>query len=488
MPLILVVTSCTKSKSELVWETNFYQIGSHSSPRTADLNEDGVLDIVVGAGRNENQPIDQGVIALDGISGKILWVQEAQDQVFGSATFFDITKDGTKDVFIGGRSPNFKALDGKNGQVFWEFNFHHETDSILKYARFNFYNSVLIPDQNNNQFPELLTVNGGNVKALPYSPEGRHPGVLMVFDSKDGEVLAAATMPDGKESYMSPLCFKQPDNNHYQVLFGTGGETISGGLYSVKLTDVMSSDLSNATLITSESGHGFIAPPVLADITLDGALDIVSISHGSTVSAVDGVTGKQIWKTKIPDTESSNSFAVGYFNEDQVPDFFCTGSVGTWPKSTSAVQVMLDGKTGEVAYSNSFGCVNFTSPVGYDLNNDGLEEVILSYSQFDCERDSLETDPLDIETFLVAIDFKDGSVHQIDRSVNFKNIFSTPWVGDLDADGYLDLVYSQCYSANDDILSFLGMRVKRVSLGFKTHSQPKWGSYMGTDGDGIFKK
>ena len=477
---------CSEKKSELAWETNLYVIGSQSSPRAADLNGDGIKDIVIGAAQSENQHTDQGVVALDGLSGKVLWKQEAEDQVFGSATFYDITDDGIPDVFIAGRSPHFKALDGSNGQVLWEYQFEHQHDSILQYARFNFYNNVLIPDQNQNNYPELLTVNGGNVKAVPYSNEERYPGVMIVFDSKTGAILAADTMPDGRETYLSPVCFAQPGSEDHQIIFGSGGETISGNLYMSSLADFMSKGLSNVKVLASETGHGFIAPPSIADITGDGLYDIVAISHGGTVHAIDGKTAKTYWKTTIPDTESSNSFAVGYFNKDDVPDFFTFVSKGVWPNSTAAIQVMFDGKSGNIGFQDSMGCVNFSSPVAYDLDKDGIDEAILSYNDFNCYRDSTDQSRLDIETLLVAINFSDNSVIPIDKKKGFKNVFSTPWIGDLDDDGYLDIVSHRCYSPNSDLLSFLGMNVRRISTNIRMHETPAWGSYMGTNGDGVF--
>ncbi len=482
----LVLMQCSKKKSELAWETKLYTIGSQSSPRAADLNKDGIKDIVIGAAQNENQHTDQGVLAIDGQSGKVLWKQEAEDQVFGSATFYDITDDDIPDVFIGGRSPHFRALDGSNGQVLWEYQFQHQDDSILQHARFNFYNSVLIPDQNQNDYPELLTVNGGNVKALPYNTEERYPGVMMVFDSKTGTILAADTMPDGRETYLSPVCFAQPGGEDYQIIFGTGGETISGNLYQSSLSDLMSTGLSNAKVLASETGHGFIAPPSIADITGDGFYDIVAISHASTVFAIDGKTAKTYWETTIPGTESSNSFAVGYFNKDDIPDFFTFVSKGVWPNSTAAVQVMLDGKNGTIGFQDSMGCVTFSSPVAYDLNKDGIDEAILSYHDFNCYRDSTDLSNLDIETFLVAINFSDNSVIPIDRKKRFKNVFATPWIGDLDNDGYLDIVNSQCYSPNANLLSFLGMNVRRISTNIRMNKKPAWGGYMGVNGDGVF--
>src|SRR5438105_1867360 len=75
-----------KKKSELVWNKDIPVIGSQSSPRAADLNKDGVLDIIIGAGKNEFQQSDMGILAFDGKTGNILWKQSAIDQVFGSAT------------------------------------------------------------------------------------------------------------------------------------------------------------------------------------------------------------------------------------------------------------------------------------------------------------------------------------------------------------------------------------------------------------------
>ena len=79
-----------KKKSQLIWSKDYSVIGSQSSPRTTDLNKDGVLDIVIGAGKNEFQKTDMGILAFDGKSGELLWKQEAPDQVFGSATFCDV--------------------------------------------------------------------------------------------------------------------------------------------------------------------------------------------------------------------------------------------------------------------------------------------------------------------------------------------------------------------------------------------------------------
>jgi len=483
---LYLLSNCMGKKTEIAWDKNFPIIGSQSSPRAADLNQDGILDIVMGAGKNEYQYSEKGILALDGKTGDLLWQHEAADQVFGSPTFCDVTGDGVEDVFIGGRSNQLKALDGRTGELIWVYRFKYNEDSILQYARFNFYNSVLVPDQNGDGLPDLLIQNGGNSKVEPYSEKDRYPGVLLLFDIKSGEILAADTTPDGKESYMSPLCYSQPGDPEAYIVFGSGGETIGGNLYLAKLSDLLTGELFNAKIIASGGGHGFIAPPVLADITGDGLLDIVAVSHGSTIFAIDGKNHELIWTQQVENTESSNSMAVGYFTEDKIPDFFTFVSEGQWPNSTGSIQIMLDGSNGRIVYQNTLGCTGFSSPVVYDLNGDGRDEVIISINEFDCHSGYVDQQTTEMENRLVAIDFKTGAIYTIEQLKQFKNIFSTPWIGDIDRDGYLDIVHCQYYHPTPDPIAFFGMRIKRISTHIRALKDPSWGAYMGSGGNGIF--
>ena len=485
--ILILNTQCTrKTKSELVWDKNFPRIGSQSSPRATELNGDGTLDIVIGAGENEYQHSEQGILALDGKTGELLWQQEAEDQVYGSPTLYDITGDGTDDVFVGGRSPQFRALNGKNGTIIWEYRYHYEQDPILMHAKFNFNNGILVPDQNDDGYEDILTVNGGNSKAAPYSVENRFPSVMILFDSRTGNILSADTMPDGRESYMSPLCYSPREGEEPLIIFGTGGETISGNLYCARLSDLMQKKLSNAVVLARENGHGFIAPPTVADITNDGYPDVIAISHGSTAYAIDGQSRKIVWKRTIPKTECSNSFAAGYFNEDDVPDLFTFVSRGQWPNSTGSLQIMLNGKTGNIEFIDSIGCTGFSSPVVYDLDGDGVDEAIISVNDFDCSLGFTGQSPREMENRLSAINFKKRTIQTIDQQKGFKNIFTTPWIGDLDNDGYLDVIHCQYYH-HSYLLSFIGMRMKRIATPVRMRKDVRWGSYMGTRGDGVFR-
>jgi hypothetical protein len=211
----------------------------------------------------------------------------------------------------------------------------------------------------------------------------------MVFDAKTGNIIAADSMPDRKESYMTPISFTQPGSKEVLILFGTGGETLDGRLYLTTMSQLKSKKLTEAKVIASEKGHGFIAPPTLADITKDGYLDVIVITHGSKVFAIDGKDHHVIWTRSFPGTECSNSFAAGYFTDDDVLDFFTFISKGQWPNSTGSIEVMLNGKDGTIEYMDSIGCTGFSSPVVYDLNDDGRDEAIISVNDFDCSLDTL---------------------------------------------------------------------------------------------------
>ncbi|MGK2861861.1 MAG: hypothetical protein ACSLE0_08000, partial [Chitinophagaceae bacterium] len=256
-------------------------------------------------------------------------------------------------------------------------------------------------------------------------------------------------------------------------------------LYLTTIKQLIAKQISSAKIIATEKGHGFIAPPTLADINKDGYIDIIAITHGSKVVAIDGKDQHLLWSKTFPGTECSNSLAPGYFTDDDIPDFFTFISKGVWPNSAGSVEVLIDGKNGNIVYMDSLGCTGFSSPVVYDLNDDGRDEVIISINNFDCSLGYSLKSPRVIENKLIAIDFAKKSIDTLDQAQGFKNIFSTPWIGDIDNDGYLDLIYCQ-YFHHADLVAFLGMRIKRIDLPVKIKKPVFWGSFLGSRGDGIF--
>jgi len=66
-----------------------------------------------------------------------------------------------------------------------------------------------------------------------------------------------------------------------------------------------------------------------------------------------------------------------------------------------------------------------------------------------------------------------------------KNISSTPFIGDLDGDERIDLVYI----VNENvrlIYEFLGLRVKRLELNIRMPEEKCWNQYLGPSSDNIY--
>ena len=463
------------------WSVHMDDLGTFSSPRVADLNQDGIGDIIMGAGRQEFISCDTAIFALDGKDGHLLWKVGARDQIFGSAALMDISGDRVPDVFIGGRSAELRAINGHTGSVIWEF--FPEGDSILarQQALYNFYNPQFIPDQNQDGYPDILISNGGDVTVPAYDPN-RAPGHLMVIDSRTGQQLAKAVMPDGKEIYMSVVISDLEKDGVLDIIYGTGGETIGGNLYRTSLQSVLKEDLSNSTLLATGKDKGFIAPPVVVDITGDGIEDIVVNAVDGRMLAFNGKDNQPIWAGQIPGTEVYSSLAVGDLTGDEVPDFFGVFAIGVWPDLKSTRPLLVDGKKGELVFMDSIGFYQTSSPLIADLNADGGNDALVSVNFF--LPDSLGNKT--VHHTLLAYDFYKKSKYALLPPQVGSNVASTPWMGDLDGDGFLDVIY--CHMTTPDrTYTYDGFRVSRLKTQVPVGKGVVWGAYMGNRYDGIFR-
>lgn len=461
------------------WVKNLATIGTFSSPRVTDLNKDGVKDIVFGAGRLEFQACDSAVVALDGKTGQLLWNVSASDQMFGSAIFQDITGDGIDEVFIGGRSAELICINGANGSVIWRF---LESNEGSKIKWFNFYNPQFVADQDKDDVPDLLVSNGGDVYAEPHDPN-RPAGYLIIISSKTGKIIFNAIMPDGKETYLSPVVLTGKTSQETEVLFGTGGETIGGNLYLSSLADVVKEDLSKAKILDKSADKGYIGPPVRVDINEDGVLDILTNSVNGRLIALDGKDHRKLWEVEIPGTESYSSVTVGNFNADKIPDMFVSYGRGIWPDLEWSVQMMVNGSTGKVEFKDSLGFYQNTTPLAVDVTGDGIDEVIMSLNF----QELTEYNEKSYYNSLIVIEFGSREILQITNNLEGSNLSSTPWIGDLDDNGYLDIIYS--HSTNLKFTyKFDGMNLHRIDTQIPVYQNVKWGAYQGSNYDGIYRE
>ena len=95
--------ACVPVSKPKGWVALFFTYGTNSSPQTADLTGDGILDVVIGSGKNLFEQSDSAIVAINGKNGRLLWSLPATDQIYGSATFLAVNADQTPGMISGGR-------------------------------------------------------------------------------------------------------------------------------------------------------------------------------------------------------------------------------------------------------------------------------------------------------------------------------------------------------------------------------------------------
>ena len=465
------------------WEADIPAIGSSSSPVAVDLNADGVLDIVLGGGGKEFTETTCGVVALDGRDGHTLWTRQGRNQFVGSAIVRDITGDGTPEVFIGGRSAQFLALDGRSGTVLWEYLPDSDTTDYLNDTTIlNFFTPQWIPDQDADGTPDILTAYGGFVRAVA-GDTARPVGYLVVLSGATGSTLARAPMPDGKETYVSPLVIDF--GRGPEVIFGSGGENISGNLYRAALADVLGNDLSRSVVLAEGGEKGFIAPPLAVDLTLDGIPEVVVASVDGRLLAIDGSNDRTLW-TAAPggDYDTYTMPAWGFFTgDDAVPDLFASFGRGAWPETDFTLHTLVDGRNGRIVWHDTLGTFQYASPLVASLTGEGHDDVLLAIN----ERATVDVlgDPLELlQNALYVYPSGQGEPRLAFEVERGSNLGSTPLLTDLDGDGNIDIVTAYM-SDPRNFYSFVNLRVARQEI-HRDVTGVRAGRYMAPDGTGIF--
>ena len=454
------------------WSAYLDTSTTFSSARAADLTNDGVLDLVIGGGL-DGAPESNGVNAINGVDGSVLWNFYTEEEIFGSAQIMDITNDNVPDVFIGGRYAEFYAIDGSTGNMLWEF-FPYAPTQAVDSGWFNFYNPQFIPDQNSDGVEDILVANGGN-HALPPWDTLRDPGMLMILDAMTGSVIAMDTMPDGEETYCSPTVYEH--DGILQIIYGSGGENDKGSLWRTTIADLMADNLENSTQLASDPTLGFIAPTSIADMNDDGDLDIINLAYDGTVRCFDGSNNALLWQVDNPGTESSAGPTIGNFIGDATPDVFGVVYKGAAPTFTEFYQILIDGATGNVVWKDSLGSMHYGSSSAVDLDLNGRDEAIVSLNYHNGTSFSHQ---------VLSIDFQNDVVTPMSPVEAGVNLATTVLVEDLDNNGFLDFVYG--YRA--DSLNPMGDKGFYVKCLEGTNAIPPvgiaWGGYQGTHKDGHY--
>lgn len=459
-----------------LWKIVLDSASLFSSPRLVDLNRDGNLDIVIGGGV-ENSVSKNGVIAIDGNTGRVLWTVESPSQIYTSALFQDISGDGIQDVFIGGRAANYFAINGATGEVIWRF-FNGSQNESRAAGFLNFFGTQFVEDLDKDGFDDLLLTNGGDYLAQK-GENDRPTARLMVVSSASGEIIQSARMPDGKESYYAPHITSIQGKKH--VVFGTGGETIGGALYIAPYKKfIKKGSLKKSKVLFSDTLKGFILNSVLADVNGDREVDIIAASMNGVISAADGVSGEELWSRSFPGKECYVTPSLGQFNDDEIPDVFTIIAKGTFPQYSAFELVVLDGKTGEIILQKERGFNQFSPAIVANVDGDRMDEIIY-----------LENEVVHVESFLIenkvcVYDVGEQKATFIGRSRPGMSMASAPTIADINNNGTYEIVV--CSSTLPNEPDELPQGIIECIILPEGIESINWPGYLGPNENGLFEK
>ena len=456
---------------------------TESSPNLADLDGDGVLDIVFGTGVDRTRPIGRRlqftgvpavsgeVVAVSGATNRLLWKVPNPRDAFTTPRFAPLNGDRTPDVVMGGREGVLTAYDGRNGAVLWRIVGEDIAETSFPYY---FLTPALLGDVNGDGVVDLVDTYGGNDTRMPNEP--RDAGFLVVVSGADGKVLKVQPVPDGAETYASPVVYRRRDGTMW-VLFGTGGETKSGAEYRAPVTSLLDGTFAaRVERLVASGTKGVIAPATVVELNHDGEPDIVISTFDGRLIATDGVSGKTLWQQDVPTEESYHPAAVARLGAGRLGLFVSRG-IGAFPRYVGTVHRLYDAADGRLLYEYRDPNYPGGAPLAVDLTGDGVDEPIFFSIRFPAAQGAR----------IHILHLRSRALITHDMATN---LWSTPVVADVRGKGTLELIALSWLQGvrGDGTMARPDFQwnMLRLDLSAKTPPVRTWAGYMGTEADGQY--
>ena len=446
----------------VAWEVELY-FRTYSSPRLCTGSDQPAMLIAFG----DENPRAGGAFAVDVATGERRWRLSTTHELFALPTPLTLRSGRAQAWIFAGRDGQLRAVDGVTGEELWHFRpFGDEGRAVGVY---NFYSGRLFGDVNADGIADYLVTNGGDSRRKPH--ESRPPGHLMVLSGANGDLIHRLQVPDGRETYCSPLLWSRLGEEW--IVFGTGGETFPGSLWAVPADSVRAGTLAGIrAVIANKEAKGFIAPPSLADLDSDGALDLIATPFDGRLVVLSGASLMPLWSFAAPEVEETQaSPAVGDFDGDGDLDVVYSVHRGVFPQWQGAAVRAFDGQTGALLWAYSVeGNLVPPSPLAVDMDADGRDEIFFVESEPGYFMGRASSSRLHVAHV------EEGRLETL-ATVDGLSA-SSGWVGDADGDGWLEWFVPLSKIGRGGLL--------RYDLGRPVPDRIAWGGYLGTRHDGTY--
>ncbi len=253
------------------WNTN---IGNPipAAPSLADLDEDGIKDVVFGL-RNMT------LFVLDGDDGTLLWTNTTQckysayvdDTVcsdLGNTAIYDIDLDGDKEVIF--------------------------TDAVTTNTIYDWPGELYILDKNGNYVDSVTVGNGGawGAPAIANVDSDDYPEIFIptfygikAYDF-DGSSLSLKWSNDDGKIEGAPVLFDVDRDNEYEIIYSTSTKTCPAAKTCMNFTYILDAETGNQERSISIDAISRVAPAV-ANIIDDSDIELV-LQVQDTASSTTG--------------------------------------------------------------------------------------------------------------------------------------------------------------------------------------------------------
>lgn len=361
-----------------------------TAPVFADVDGDGVIDILVGTGgdpRNNatqggGRPGDYGALYAISATGQIKWSHVNRDAggdgrpdgISGSPTVFDLNNDSVRDVVYSSWDHWTYILDGRTGAVEQETSFLDTIASTPLVADLNgdgVYEIVVNSDITANAAYGLST--GGIVHVIEPYMMSCVPGWTTQVGTTRLPVLRGYF--EEQVLWSSPQIADLAGDGTLQIVYGTGNFFQDGRGEYVR---VRNADGSVRYTLTS---HGRVnSAPLVADIDGDGRQEIVAATLDGYVEAWNW-RGERIFSTQVH-TFGDGGVSQPIFTAPLAVDLNGDGRMEIIVASGSQVSILNSSgqQVNDPTLRERLTNGSPNTPVVRDVNRDGLIDIVFGGS------------------------------------------------------------------------------------------------------------
>jgi len=252
-----------------------------SAPSLADINEDGIAEIVFGSD-------DSNIYTLAGIDGRVIWTHHCDGPIRSAPALGDLDCSGVIKVLISGDDSTVYAINGRTGDLAWESSHKGSRSKTMVNS------AACLVDLDGDGRMEILTGSAQNY-ILIFSPEGN------LTTRRDIEV----------SSFNTPLAAGDinGDGDVEIVAFSDNGSL-----------HVLDSD--SETLWSKIVGISAYSAPILSDLNRDGDLEILVFAgegpgdRGKLICL--GARGDVLWEKALKGGIGANIAAVDLDEDGEI--------------------------------------------------------------------------------------------------------------------------------------------------------------------------